>query len=672
MADRLRPRSKGPYFRAAAGAVLFGCLAAGPALDGSGVAGAAETTAQASSPSLIGQPIVVTSLKNSGVGSLRAAIARVNLSFPGSSQTIDFAVHGVITLARSLPPIRRTVSLDGGSAPTYTAGGAPVVEIDCNGYGGIIFAPGSDGSQLLGLAIDNAGGNGVVLDAGSVTVNNDYVGLDLTGVPFGNHGVGIYVSGTSSKDSIGLNPSGDSGVVGNVVSANAGSGITLNGSSADTIAANRIGTDPTGTVAAGNGGDGISLVGLANDNEIGGTEYVDNATGQANNPTGSKGQVPAVFVVPPLGNLISGNGGDGVSITAGSQRNSLNGNFVGTTADGDGPLANAGDGVSIVHSDGNSLTGCKFVNDPFVYYNVLSANGANGLHVTDSNHTTVQGNFFGIGADNTTVLANRLDGILVDGSSTDVMVGGVIPLGNVSAGNGTNGIEVSGTVSGFTTFNTFGGLLAFKGAAPNGNDGLLITSTGGNNLARTNVFSGNARNGIEIAGDASGVTVDPDILGLTTNGQSPLPNGGDGLLLDGTAHGNTIGGSLPSVIPQNILSANRGYGLAITASAHDNQVFNTYIGTAASGLTGQPNQLGGVLVADSATHNTIGSPSANPANLISGNSGPGVRLTSQTRLNLVIHNYIGLGRTGGHLPNSGPPIVNSGILNIILGNTTYP
>ncbi len=58
----------------------------------------------------------------------------------------------------------------------------------------------------------------------------------------------------------------------------------------------------------------------------------------------------------------------------------------------------------------------------------------------------------------------------------------MIPLGNVSSGNGLNGIEVTGKTTGFVTFNTFGGLLAFKGAAPNGNDGLRITSTGGNNL----------------------------------------------------------------------------------------------------------------------------------------------------------------------------------------------
>src|SRR6202034_1014351 len=114
----------------------------------------------------------------------------------------------------------------------------------------------------------------------------------------------------------------------------------------------------------------------------------------------------------------------------------------------------------------------------------------------------------------------------------------------VSAGNGLNGIAVLGTARKFVTFNTFGGLLAFKGAAPNGLNGLLITSTGGDNLVRTNVFSGNTRNGIELAGNASGVTVDPDIVGLNTKGDAVLPNGGDGLLIDGTGHRHTVGGTL--------------------------------------------------------------------------------------------------------------------------------
>ena len=37
------------------------------------------------------------------------------------------------------------------------------------------------------------------------------------------------------------------------------------------------------------------------------------------------------------------------------------------------------------------------------------------------------------------------------------------------------------------------------------------------------MFSGNDKNGIELAGNASGVTVDPDIVGLNTNGNGCCP-----------------------------------------------------------------------------------------------------------------------------------------------------
>jgi hypothetical protein len=270
-------------------------------------------------------------------------------------------------------------------------------------------------------------------------------------------------------------------------------------------------------------------------------------------------------------------------------------------------------------------------------------------------------------ANNTTLLGNRRDGILVDGWSANTQVGGVIPLGNVSAGNGTNGIEVAGHVHGFITFNTFGGLLAFKGAAPNGHDGLLITSTGGDNLARTNVFSGNAGNGIELAG-ATGVTVDPDILGLSTNGRSRLANAGDGLLIDGSAHGNLIGGSLRSVIPQDTFSGNRGYGLAITGSAHDNRVFSSFIGTGIFGLTSLGNDKGGALIAGHAYANIIGGGRTTPANLISGNTGNGVTPGKSTSFNRVVRNYIGLDRIGRLMSNSGRQVVDNGKHNTVRDN----
>ena len=635
---------------------------------------AGSAVAQASIPHTPAytRTFVVTSLNDLGPGSLRAAIDSANATSAGDSTLISFGVNGTITLASPLPAIARKVAIDATSAPTHVSGGPPVVALDFNGHPGLLFAVGSGGSQLLGVAVDDASGNGVTLDAGSVTLNDNYIGLNLAGAAAGNGGNGVYVSAASARNFIGLNGSRASGVVANVISGNRGSGIVLAGSSANTVVANRIGTNAAGTSAIANRGDGIWITQRSRGNEIGGTAFVDTATGQANNPTGNKGTVTPVFVVPPLGNLISGNGGNGVMIDTGSLDNALNGNFIGTTASGDGALGNAGNGVWIDRAPGNSLVGCKFVNNPFVYYNVISGNRQNGLRVTSSGNVTVQGNFFGVGANNTAIVKNRLDGILVDGSSVNTQVGGVIPLGNVSAGNGRNGIEVTGKSRGFVTFNTFGGLLAFKGAAPNGNDGLLITSTGGGNLVRTNVFSGNSRNGIELAGNASGVTVDPNIVGLNTKGDGVLPNGGDGLLIDGTAHGNIIGGTLRSVIPQNTFSGNQGYGVVITGRAHDNRVFGSFIGTQILGVKALGNKEGGVLIAGHAYGNLIGLKTHRPANLISGNAGIGVTLSNGTLGNSVINNYIGLDRFGRYLRNSGRPIVNTGHHNTIRGNWFRP
>jgi parallel beta-helix repeat protein len=659
----LRPHLPGMLCRLAAAA----CLAVGAA---TGAATQALAAPVRTAPPA--QVLDVTTLNNSGAGSLRSAIKTADASTPGQASTIDFTVAGIITLASALPAITATVAIDGTSTPGYVSGGPPVLEIDCNGYAGLQFAAGSGGSQLLGVAVDGASGNGVTLDAGPVTLNHNYIGLDLAGTALGNDGAGIYASAASDHNLIGLNASGDSGVVANVISANSGSGIVLSGSSDNTVTANRIGTNAAGSAQIGNGGNGIRITAGSHGNEIGGTDFVDAATGQANNPTGSKGTVTPVFVVPPQGNLISGNAKNGVLIDVGSRDNALNGNFIGTTADGNVAIGNSDNGVWVDGANDNSLTGCKFVNNPFVYYNVVSGNGRNGLRITDSDGTLVQGNFFGIGANNTAIVGNQADGILVDGSSANTQVGGVIPLGNVAAGNGQNGLAVTGSASGFTTFNTFGGLLAFKGAAPNGNDGLLITSTGGGNLARTNVFSGNANNGIELAGNSSGVTIDPDIVGLTTNGGAALPNGGDGVLIDGTSHGNTVGGSLHSVIPQDTFSGNVGYGLAITGDAHDNQVFRSFIGTDVLGMTALANQAGGVLIGGDAYANSVGAFTRTPADLISGNTGNGVTLTSGTREDQVVNNYIGLDRLGRSLPNTGSPVVNQGIDNTILGNRYHP
>ena len=413
----------------------------------------------------------------------------------------------------------------------------------------------------------------------------------------------------------------------NVISGNLGNGVGIYGGSDNQVAMNDIGTDSSGSFARPNRQNGILITNGATGNLIGGE-----ATG-GNDPTGN------VFVRPPQGNLISGNGANGVLITGGATQNQLSGNFVGTSASGLSALGNRLDGVAIVGASGNSLLGCTFQQDPFVFYNVLSGNGGNGLRITNSNDTTVQANFLGVGANNDSIVANGGDGLLVSGSSANTQVGGVIPLGNVISGNNQNGIEVRDRASGFTSFNTFGGLYAFGTAAPNRRDGILITSSGGNNLVRTSIISGNRGNGIELGGHATGVQVTETGVGTDTKLSAPLPNLGDGILIAGNAHNNAIGGFQPSIEPHVTISSNAGYGIRVAGSARNNVVFNTVIGTNAQGTVPLGNRLGGIYLAPGTSSTIIGGPSGVLEDEILFNGGNGVTMNASSG-NVVLSDQI--------------------------------
>jgi hypothetical protein len=127
-------------------------------------------------------------LRDTGAGSLRAAINSANAAPAGKSTLIKFWVNGTIILYRPLPAIVRRVTIDATSAPTHVSGGPPVVALDFNRHPGLLFAAGSAGSRLLGVAVDDANGNGVTLDAGQVTLDDNYIGLNLAGAAAPNRG----------------------------------------------------------------------------------------------------------------------------------------------------------------------------------------------------------------------------------------------------------------------------------------------------------------------------------------------------------------------------------------------------------------------------------------------------------------------------------------------------
>ena len=493
-------------------------------------------------------------------------------------------------------------------------------------------------------------------DPGVATANSVY-GNAVVGVTITSAGVSSY----QAEVNVGFQLS-------NVISGNAGNGISLIGSHQNVIAMNQIGTDVSGTVALPNAGNGVLLTRGASGNMIGGS-----ATG-GNDPTAN------VFVRPPQGNLISSNTANGVAIQGSASFNTLSGNFIGTTASGNEPLGNRRDGVAIAGANNNTLLGTTFQQSPFVFYNVLSGNDGNGLRITSANNTTVQANFFGAGANNFHAVPNGGSGILANGTSSGIQAGGVIPMGNVTSGNNAHGIDVADQVSGFVSFNNFAGMAAFGHAIPNRLNGFQITATGGNNLIRTCLPGGNLGNGIVIGGDASGVTVEDTAAGTNYAIAKRLPNGGSGIVITGTAHGNAIGGFAPSVETKVHMSGNLRYGIEIRGNAYDNHIFNTVVGAGFQATEPLPNALGGIFIGQGTSGTVIGGNEPFMANRVLFNRGPGITL-GKSSSTIVIGNVIrenvgdGLWINGGRdnligLPGLGNEILANGSNGIRVAGDT--
>jgi parallel beta-helix repeat protein len=607
----------------------------------------------------------VTNLDDSGIGSMRWAINQANSRAGFDRIRVDASLAGgTITLERDLATIQDRVAIRG----LRDLSGSAAIAIDFNGNRGLTFSgKRAAGSRLRRFALGGAAGDGLTLDAARITVQDNLIGVDLDGkTARGNQGHGIRITKRSDRNLIGsLDPLTGmplSQQVSNVISANTGSGIMVRGSHANRIANNRIGTSADGTSDLGNGGNGITLTKQANRNRLGGR------ANSGNDPTQGD------FQRPGQGNLISGNRENGVLITKGAHRNRLMGNFIGTDASGTKAISNDQDGVAIIKANNNALSGTTRNQNPFIYYNVVSGNGRNGLFVYDSDNVTIQANFFGLGADNKTIVANGGDGALIGGSSSNIQYGGVIPLGNVNAGNRGNGINVTDQVSEFITFNTFAGLTAFGGIAPNRKSGIRISSEGGKNQVRTNVMSGNTQHGLHITGKARDVWVDPNIIGLNTFGTEATyagdngktlswGNGGDGIRVAGQSKGIVIAGKRRSVIPQNTVSNNNGYGIHLSGAAKNVLIDETFVGLSSVRGDVYGNKLGGILAGKNTSRIRIGQRNnRRSGNQIVGNSGNGIELMNPKEAKLF-NNNLSANTVNGILFNGGRD-------NVLVGNNS--
>jgi hypothetical protein len=221
-------------------------------------------------------------------------------------------------------------------------GGVAVV-----GNSGVTIGGASAGTANL---ISGNGSTGIVINSTAPSVvQGNFIGTNATGTAalgnIGNGGIHIF---NSDGNLIGGTTAG----AGNLISGNTPFGILIVGGSSNTVQGNFVGTNAAGTAAIGNGA-GVSIEGASHDNLVGGTAAASR-------------------------NLISGNAGSGVviNIAANNFANRVEGNFIGTQANGTSALGNGTAGIGVTSGVNQSIGGAAAGAG-----NVIAFNGGGGVLV---------------------------------------------------------------------------------------------------------------------------------------------------------------------------------------------------------------------------------------------------------------------------------------------------
>jgi CSLREA domain-containing protein len=292
---------------------------------------------------------------------LRAAIEQANAT-PGAD-AIHFNIPGstvrTIEVNRlgfgALPPIKEQVEIDGYTQPdsspnTLTVGNNATLKVELNGASvdggsnGLEIAT-SDSSVIKGLVINRfTQGIEITGDAVANRIEGNFIGTDPTGTLARGNLHGIVIDAGTSATVVG----GSTPAARNLISGNNDTGVLDDGSHADRVQGNYIGTDKSGTKDLGNVSGGLTFSNVS-DTLVGGTTAASR-------------------------NVVSGNDSNGISIQA-STNNKVLGNRIGTTASGTVALGNRFAGVTLVGS--NNLLGDGTAGGA----NTVAFNGQDGIEI---------------------------------------------------------------------------------------------------------------------------------------------------------------------------------------------------------------------------------------------------------------------------------------------------
>ena len=489
--------------------------------------------------------------------SLRAAIEAANAH--AGADKIRFAIgrgQKTITTAEAMPEITDRVTIDGWTQKGFSS--KPLIEIDGQDVApenGLSLTQGAEDSVVRGLIINGNSGNGIRLfQVSGVDILGCWIGIQpdgATAAPVGFSGVlldnapSTTIGGTTAKER-------------NVISGNGGDGITGTSggiSTPVTIQGNRIGTNAAGTAAVGNGGSGIDL---------------SNAPG------------PITIGTPNAGNLISGNGIDGVRLQDFDEFSgpvTMRGNLIGVSANGQNDLGNGDDGIQHLNPRSNHIGGSSAA-----ARNVISGNGGAGVHFSgafnDSFGTPdnwIRGNYIGTDGAGLGGIGNTSQGVWLENTTAAVFVGGTgAGEGNVIAGSGNTGrgIQVSGSDGVTIVGNRIG---VNKNGAIVGDDldnavgidlaggGFRFVGADSTGVSGTNVIGNNAIYGMRVDGGTT-LYIANNFIGSTPQG-GVVPNGTDpssdaGIFIFNSGDA-VIGETLAGVPAPNFIGNNHGDGVKV-------------------------------------------------------------------------------------------------------------
>jgi hypothetical protein len=258
-------------------------------------------------------PTHVTSLNDSGPGSLHQAIAVAN---PGSTITFDTALHGTILLTRGDLIITKNLTIRGP--------GAAILSISGGKSGHIVDVLNGATVTISGLAFKGSTSlySGFILNGGTLTLTNSTVWHNTAQVGSGggiyNNGGTLTLNNSTVSDNTALN-----GLGGGIY--NNGGTLTLNNSTVwhNTAEGSGGGIENVGTLTLTNstvsGNTATTEGGGGIDNSGVGTLTLTNSTVSGNTATGGGGGIATVNPAKIGGSIVANNTGGNCSGGVSSQ-----------------------------------------------------------------------------------------------------------------------------------------------------------------------------------------------------------------------------------------------------------------------------------------------------------------------------------------------------------------